>query len=293
MFRLTVVSTVALQTLGHIESESDCFESQQTTLLQHGFHVAASEQQVAATDAAALSSFMMHHSPVIPSLDGNGRVCMLCSLPPAERAPNQSYVQRSDCGNHSLFENPAMLQVPLSSLRRQATKGQNETFGWCELNVEKGCADAIYNEDYMMFAKSVVIPDVPGLHYKVASWDQYHCFYNGWLSPEIKAMQHDFQGMTAKAQELCESDALVKRGSQGNITMSDMLQRWLHALPGLPGSRPSYEDSLFLAAWACAMGSAACDMAYCAYTYCKTDDGFGTYEECHGWDPVKGMPVDS
>ena len=292
MFRLTVISAVALQTLGYIESESDCFG---LTLLQHGVHAKASAQQVAATDAAALSSFMMNHWRESPSLDENGRVCMYCDLPPADRAPNQSYVQRSDCGNHSLVEHPEILHVPLSSLQRKATVNQNETSGFCELNFEKGCADAILNEDYMMFAKSIIVPYAPPDYYKISSWDQHHCFYNGWLSPEIKALQHDFQGMTAKAQELCDSDALVKRGSRGNMTMSDMLQRWYnaHPAPGLPGSRPSYEDSLFLAAWACAMGSAACDMAFCAYTFCQKDDGFGTYEECHGWDPVKGMPVDS
>ena len=84
----------------------------------------------------------------------------------------------------------------------------------------------------------------------------------------------------------------MQRGAKGNVTMRDMLKHWLTALPGFPGSRPSYEDAMFMAAWTCAMGSAACDMAYCAYTYCVKGDGFGTYHECEGWDPVNGMPID-
>jgi len=282
--------------LGSTEPEPDYFESQPTTLLQHGLQVTSLDRQD--KQAAELLSeiqnlrIMNQGSPVLPNIDANGRLCFLCGTPSEERAPNQTYVIRDDCGNHSLLEYSAMMDVPLSNFQRNATEEHNATFGWCELNVEKTCADAIYNQDYMIFAKSVEIPDVKLVHYKVASWDQYYCLYNGWISKEVRALQHDFQGMYLKGQELCNSDELVQRGSKGNMTMWDMLKRWLPALPGFPGSRPSYEDAKFMAAWTCAMGSAACDMAYCAYTYCLKGDGIGTYHECEGWDPVNGMPID-
>ena len=41
------------------------------------------------------------------------------------------------------------------------------------------------------------------------------------------------------------------------------------------------------------MGGPACDMAYCAYTFCVKEDGsLGIYDDCPGWDPVRGMPTD-
>ncbi|CAE7713944.1 unnamed protein product [Symbiodinium pilosum] len=225
--------------------------------------------------------------------DVNGHACAFCGLPPAERAPNNSYVQRTDCGNQTLFEHPDKALLPLSSFVREATEEHNETFGWCELNVAKGCADAIYNRDYMLFAKSIQIQPLPIIGYKTMSWDFHYCSQNGWLSPEVRALQHNFKGMTAKAKEHCNSDHLVKLGSKGNMTYLDMVEHYLIDLPVIPGNTPSKENSHWVAAWACGMGSAACDMAYCAYTYCKKEDGsFGLYDECPGWDPVKGMPVD-
>ena len=201
--------------LGSTEPEPDYFESQPTTLLQHGLQVTSLDRQD--KQAAELLSeiqnlrIMNQGSPVLPNIDANGRLCFLCGTPSEERAPNQTYVIRDDCGNHSLLEYPAMMDVPLSNFQRNATEEHNATFGWCELNVEKTCADAIYNQDYMIFAKSVEIPDVKLVHYKVASWDQYYCLYNGWISKEVRALQHDFEGMYLKGQELCNSDELVPR----------------------------------------------------------------------------------
>ena len=40
------------------------------------------------------------------------------------------------------------------------------------------------------------------------------------------------------------------------------------------------------------MGASGCDMTYCAYSFCELGNGkFGMYDECEGWDPVKGMPI--
>ena len=85
--------------------------------------------------------------------------------------------------------------------------------------------------------------------------------------------------------------------------------------------RPTVAEAQEMAGWTCAMGTAACDMAYCAYSFCnrayflsilhatsvslfqtccsslrvvrrgKLANGtLGIYDECEGWDPVKGMP---
>ena len=77
------------------------------------------------------------------------------------------------------------------------------------------------------------------------------------------------------------------------MTLIDMMENYLIDLPVLPLARPTPDHAHHVAAWTCAMGSSACDMAYCAYSYCVLEDGsIGTYQDCPGWDPVKGMPVD-
>jgi len=277
---LALLATVVTPTLANVVAE-DCQDGNGLSFLQHGLHV-----------PAARGKNIPDHDPMI-NLDENGRLCFLCAKPSLERAPGQTWVQRTDCGNHSLLEHPEVKYMPLRSFMREATAEHNATNGWCELNVEKGCADALYNRDYLMFAKGVFIPDLPFLHYKTSSWDMHYCYYNGWLAPEIRALQHDFDGLTAKGEEYCKSDSLVQKGSLGNITMMDFTTHYLPGYPGYPGGKPTPENAHHIAAWACAMGSAACDMAYCAYTYCVKGDSFGAYEECEGWDPIAGMPVHS
>ena len=143
-------------------------------------------------DSTVGSVFWLYRGmPGFESVDVNGRYCSLCSMPPKERAPNKSYLQRSDCGNSSYWEHPENGKLPLSTFMKEATAEHNVTNGWCELNFEKGCADAVYNRDYMFFAKSVAWPNS-----SVASYDQHFCYYNGWLSPEIRALQHDYEGLT-------------------------------------------------------------------------------------------------
>ena len=263
-------------------------------MLQHGSRKVASSinRQGAVSNMSLDPAKFRHFIESNLNFDTNMRLCSLCGVPSEERAPNGTFIQRTDCGNHSIFEHPDMAFRPLSSFMKEATEEHNETNAWCEFNMEKGCADAVYNQDYMMFAKSIELLSMPLLGYAQASFDQHYCYYNGWLEPEIKALQHDYHGMTAKGKEQCNSDHLVKLGSKGNMTLMDM---WLHYyphFPSMPGSRPSIADAQFIAAWTCAMGNSACDMAYCAYSFCVKEDGsLGAYSECPGWDPVKGMPV--
>ena len=292
---IIAIAALALPLAAGLEADAfGCQDStscqQGTSLLQHGSRkVESANRQGQVIKATADPTKFLDWAV---NIDANGRSCALCGLPPQERAPNNTYVQRTDCGNQSLYEHPDKVFLPLSSFMKEATDEHNETFGWCELNSEKGCADAIYNKDYLMFAKSVQLPSLPIVGYKTMAYDQQYCLHNGWLAPEIKALQHDFEGMTAKGKEYCNSDLLVSLGSKGNMTLMDMIETYLIDLPGLPISRPSPEHAHFMAAWTCAMGSSACDMTYCAYSFCVQDDGsIGTYDECPGWDPVKGMPV--
>ena len=113
--------------LGSTEPEPDYFESQPTTLLQHGLQVTSLDRQD--KQAAELLSeiqnlrIMNQGSPVLPNIDANGRLCFLCGTPSEERAPNQTYVIRDDCGNHSLprvfrDDGRAFEQLPAQCYRR-------------------------------------------------------------------------------------------------------------------------------------------------------------------------------
>lgn len=214
------------------------------------------------------------------SVDANGRECSLCGEPSAERS-DRDYKKRDDCGNQTLSEHPENYFVPLITFSRPANGTDPGTNAWCELNSQKICADSLYNEDYLFQAKSV---------YEPPDYDWYYCRANGWLKPEIVALQHDFDGMTRESQKQCDTK-YAKYGWNTSLTISDMA---LHYAPGLARGYPTQEEALFIGAWTCAMGSSGCDMAYCAYSFCDLGDGVPrTYDECEGWDPVKGMPAPS
>eukprot|EP00440_Ansanella_granifera_P020601 gb/GFBE01022373.1/.p1 GENE.gb/GFBE01022373.1/~~gb/GFBE01022373.1/.p1 ORF type:complete len:300 (+),score=79.46 gb/GFBE01022373.1/:1-900(+) len=207
--------------------------------------------------------------------DMHGKICILCDLPLPERT-DREYVQRTDCGNHSWFEYPEVGDIPLVTFNREAKDGQPETNAWCELNAQKVCADSIANKDFLMQAKSVEYP--PDEEY-----DLYYCKHNGWLSKEIKALQNDFEGMKARADQECSSRHYE------NITLNQM--KVVYGT-GKDRGQPTVEEARFVGDWTCAMGSSGCDMAYCAYSFCELPDGtIGRYGQCEGWDPVKGMPA--
>jgi hypothetical protein len=207
--------------------------------------------------------------------DMNGKICSLCDLPLPERS-DREYVQRTDCGNHSMYEHPEVKDIPAIQFKREAKDGQPATIAWCEFNLQRVCADSIVNKDYLMQAKSV---DYPASQ----TYDLYYCKHNGWLSKELKALQHDFEGMDARAEQECSTRQYE------SITMNQMEAVYR---PGMERGQPTKDEALFIGSWTCAMGDAACDMAYCAYSFCELPDGtIGRYGECEGWDPVQGMPA--
>merc|ERR1719481_900012 len=120
----------------------------------------------------------------------NGRHCSLCQAPLPERT-DRNYSMRTDCGNHSIGDMTAqgLLDVfykPLITYSRAATEEQTGTNAWCELNAQKVCADSLYNKDFLYQAKAVDYP-------KEMVYDPMYCHYNGWLAPEIRKLQHDFE----------------------------------------------------------------------------------------------------
>jgi len=211
------------------------------------------------------------------TMDMNGRRCMLCSMPLKDRT-DREYLQRTDCGNQSVFEHHANMNVPLSMF--VDANNPHHINGYCELNIQKVCADALYNKDFLFQAKSVVIP--PGNNF-----DPVYCNENGWLTPEFVKLQHDFELLDRKQSELCKVKYAPYKVD--TITFADFMDQYML---GLIRGYPTREEAEFTGAGVCAMGNAGCDMAYCAYSFCNLGDGkIGKYDECPGWDPIKGMPI--
>jgi len=213
-------------------------------------------------------------------LDMNGRPCMICGPPIPERVDRQ-YVMRTDCGRQNLGEHPENAQKPLVSFSRGAGEGQNDTSAFCELNVQKICADSLYNKDFLYQAKSVDYP-------RSERFDPLYCYHNGWLAPRFRALQHNFAGMEVLAAEECNDPRRTRHGWNSTLSLDEMMPVYER---GLQRGVPTEDEALFIGAWTCAMGSSGCDIAYCAYSFCDKGNGtFGMYEECDGWDPVRGMP---
>jgi len=212
-----------------------------------------------------------------PTVDMNGRLCERCDGPLPERT-NRSYSQRTDCGIHSPFVNDANGRVPLSSFRKPATNG------FCELNVHKSCADGLHNKDMLYMAKSV---DLRADEQR-ARHDAKYCLHNGWLEPSWRAKVHNFDEVSAAADEWCAGAPRELTGwpsmtlEAGTTVLKDSMD----------AGEPSESEAMIIGGWACAMGSAACDIAYCAYSFCDLGHGrIGVYDECEGWDPLAGVPA--
>lgn len=237
-------------------------------------------------DSAAVSHVDSADVEGLVNLDHNGNLCMLCGKPLAERVDREYTEFRNDCGAKSSPTGPtreALSQPAEQFLQRAAGNEQSEKNGFCELNFAKSCADAIANRDYLYWAKSLNLTD----HRLKATavWDGKYCQLNGFLSKDLKALQHDFEGMRDKARNLCLQK--YSKHESDKLTFLDMMQ---HANYD-DEKGPSLVDAERLAAWNCGMGDMGCDMAMCAYSFCEKSDGtVGLYDECEGWHPIRGMP---
>lgn len=216
-------------------------------------------------------------------MDHNGRMCRLCGKPLKSRLPEDAEYQsfRTDCG--SVTAPLVKFNTPLVNFQKNTVPGR-ETNAFCELNMQKTCADAIANRDYMYYAKAV---DVTG-NDKVQKYDGAYCLLNGWLEKEIVSLAHaqDFEGMKRVANHQCQTK--YAKYNWEKITLTKMSAQYM---PGLMlRGVPSKSEAEYLGAWNCAMGDAGCDMTYCAYTYCDKGDGTtAAYGECDTWGPLDGM----
>eukprot|EP00438_Fugacium_kawagutii_P000321 Skav210722 [mRNA] locus=scaffold849:168489:172155:+ [translate_table: standard] len=229
----------------------------------------------------------------LSSIDVNGRRCFGCDAP-----GGHGYLQRSDCGAQNVFDHPENLDKPLRSFSRAAGPGQNASNAYCELNYGKTCADAIFNEDYLMFTKAL------NLSKSTAGYDLQVC-------PEIRAVQHDFAQLTSKAQEFCSAPERQKdrwgwerlgagpgrrvhdvgRVPRAVSAPAALASRRLGVAAGRPvaGQLGALADPWGSWGWDGCPGKPV-PWALQPATW-PTEGSFGLREECDGWDAVKGMPV--
>lgn len=141
----------------------------------------------------------------------------------------------------------------------------------------------MYNQDFLFWAKSFDVRDPERAYMKWA------CVSNGWLTPEFLLLQHDYEATQAKSDELCASERYLQYGWNTTMTSWDALRNYMSEL-----GNASVAGAERMEAYKCAMGSLGCDIALCVYSYCIMSDGsIGVYDECDGWDPVRGMPPGS
>jgi hypothetical protein len=241
----------------------------------------------AATSQVSDSSGVVEESNPV-SMDHNGNVCMLCNKPLPERT-NRNYTEfRTDCGDKSSPSGPAkaLLSTPAVELHEKHKNGQVESNGFCELNFAKSCVDAVANHDYLYWPKSMNLN--ASTSRSNAAWDARYCNLNGFLEHDIVSLQHDFEGLRKKGESLCKE----KYSTHGidKLSFMDMMAAARYD----DEAAPKLEEAELLAAWNCAMGDLGCDLALCAYSFCKQSaGGLGLYDECEGWDPVLGMPFAS
>lgn len=218
------------------------------------------------------------------SMDHNGNLCMFCSKPLPQRVDKVYTEFRTDCGSHSSPTGPSKSDImkPIVQLLKEVdSTRQSTTNGFCEFNFAKSCADAIANKDYSYWSKTLDLKH-PSLQ-EVADWNGRYCQLNGFLSNDVKSLQHNFDGMKAKARQFCNTKSL-------NYSIEKMSFLDVAGLTNY-SALPTLEEAEILAAWSCGMGDVGCDMAMCAYSFCEDINGtVGLYDECQGWHPVHGMP---
>eukprot|EP00913_Durusdinium_trenchii_P009580 g9000.t1 len=138
--------------------------------------------------------------------DMNGRFCTLCGHPDPQK-PWGNYTERKDCGNHSVLEHPESLFKPLADFDR------GNSNGFCELNMQKMCADALYNKNFLIQARQINSTGTAVLLY-----DATYCDHLGWLGADYRSLQFDYEGMKSKADKFCE--ARIEKAK--NRTMADI-----------------------------------------------------------------------
>ena len=222
----------------------------------------------------------------------------VCAAPlPGRGYDTKRFLHRNDCGQkpsviYTSAYTVAALQTPLGTLTHNTSVAPYWTNGWCAFNMQPICADAILNRDYLFFAKSMRSP-------RDDTYDFHYCRLNGWLTKQVRTSVHSFDAHTSWATAECAArDAELQRDGEGSLAAST-----LASAPISLADRHSANESLRSArrrgSATCAYGGgwghlngAACDSAYCAYTFGDLGGGdYCVYDDCKGWDPVLGMPL--
>lgn len=272
----------ALDLLADQEEEGE-LRDVEVTLLQTQL---TQQRGPAAEPQAAAEESQAGDTEHVITKDHNGKVCMLCSTPSPERLGDRKYDRfLTDCGSESSATGPspqAMAKPAVELWKRgEEIKGAN---GFCTLNFAKSCADAVANQDYSYFAKSIDFHN-PTMRANVR-WDGRYCHLNGFLEESVVKLQHNFTALQHHARELCETK-YAKHGVE-RLSFLDMLELSRQE----KADAPSLQEAETMAAWNCAMGELGCDIAMCAYSFCdKAGSQPGLYGECEGWDPLVGMPL--
>jgi len=270
---------------GHVHQEvvgADITMTAPVEATSHANHTSAPALE--ASEAANVTKAAQEDAPI--SMDHNGHVCMLCSKPLPERT-NKNYTEfRTDCGGKSSHTGPtkSSLSVAAVSLHETNDAGEVVSNGFCELNFAKSCADAVANQDYLYWPKSINLN--ASASRANAAWDARYCALNGFLEHDIVSLQHDFGGLRSKGETLCKTK--YSKYNTEKLSFMDMMSAARYD----DETAPKLEEAELLAAWNCAMGDLGCDLALCAYSFCKkgASSEHGLYDECEGWDPVNGMP---
>jgi len=218
----------------------------------------------------------------------------------------------SGCTNRPEWTQPANssgflshLAGDLRTLVSDAPAAKYNVDGWngfCQIGFST-CPDAKANKDYSYYAKALG----PTWIKLMSSVDSLYCGMSGMLAPEIASIVHNFTALQAKGEEWCSTkyadtaetmslsgiqDAMLT-GLKDTLNGSKSIPTVINEM--LTGSGSLVMDTKaanMAAAWNCALGDLACDMAYCNYAYCDLGNGrYGAMEECEGWDKVKGMPA--
>jgi len=271
---LGLVASLLPSSLAGEHEEVQCAENAlpEVSLLQHGYALWSDLREGGADHSAHVKvTEAVRHIPVAAeSIDMNGRPCSYCGPPSADRI-DREYAVRTDCGNKS---REATKDIPFVNISEPGTSAA------CELNYQKACSDAVYNKDYVYFGKSI---DLSSAEAKV---DGHFCLQYGFLEPSLVAIADNFTALHMKGVELCRTKFAKYRWD--TITFSQF-----EAVAHTASQRgyPTRWEAEFVAAAKCALFDMhlGCEIAFCAYTFCKNGDGtVSAYNECPGFTQLHG-----
>jgi hypothetical protein len=250
----------------------------------------------------------------LTSCDFEGKPCMLCGTPlpgrgydgkmhksselkseaDLDKLPKGDFVLRDDCGS---VKRELDFFEKFSDHVRKIDEPHHYPAAmnaWCDLNMQVISANAFANKDLLFQGKTIRFE-------KPMKFDFNFCKKNGWLSRETQeAIAGGYESGLKHARKFCAEK--VKQTNVTDMKWGSFLFTYF-PIVARDDPVPTQDEANLLGAWPCAMGGSdgrtgaesdgpAADMGFCTYTFGDLGNGdFCMYDECEGWDPVKGMPV--